>query len=180
MKIFEIINNQPSVTTEGLLIPEFNAIWKADKSKDKKEAFGKLCYIYFIADYKSLYLAYPEELRSDMVAKDYLNLDKYKPTKDVADGIRKYRELQNTPTMRFLQDNISAMESMGKYFRDIDWDQEDMNGKPKYDITKVSNAVKQAGGIIDNIEKLKEKVQKEQTIGSKARGGTTGGLLEND
>lgn len=179
MKLFELISQQPSITVEGLLIPEFKALYDRDKTKDKSKAFKEMCYLYFTCDYKSLYLAYDIDMREEMIRKDYLDNDqKWKPDKLVQEAIKKYRELQNTPTMRFLQDNISAMESMGKYFREIDWEKTDDNGKAIYDITKVSNAVKQAGGIIDNIEKLREKVAKEQSVGGRARGGSSGGLLE--
>ncbi len=178
MRVFEIIGNQPTITVEGLLIPEFKAIWNREKTKDKARALNEMCYIYFSTDAKSFYLAYDNETREEMIKKDYFGDTKWKPDQLVLDAIKKYKELQNTPTMRFLQANKNAMESMSNYFNNIDWDEADMNGKPKYDITKVSNAVKQAGGIIDNIDKLTEKVAKEQSIGGKARGQSSGGLLE--
>lgn len=149
-----------------------------DKSKDKVTAFKYFQYIYFSTDYKSLYNTYDKELKDEMLKRDYIGDLKWEPSKEVIAAINKYKELQNTPTMRFLEDNKFAMESMGKYFRNINWDESDDNGKPKYDITKVANAVKTAGGIIDNIDKLIDKVAKEQAIGSKVRGNTTGGLLE--
>lgn len=169
MKLFELIANNPVATVEALMIPEF-----------KKLSFKELQYCYYSADYKSIYLSYDKETREERLKTDFIGDIKWKPTKEVLSAIEKYKELQRTPTMRFLEDNQSAMESMGKYFRNIDWDASDENGKPKYDITKVSNAVKQAGGIIDNIEKLKEKVAKEQAMtNNRARGTGSGGLLEN-
>jgi len=169
MRIFELIANSPVATVEALMIPEF-----------KKLNFKELQYVYFAADYKSIYLSYDKVTREERLRDDFIGDKKWKPSKDVLAAIAKYKELQRTPTMRFLEDNQLAMESMGEYFRKINWDQSDENGKPKYDITKVSNAVKQAGGIIDNIEKLKEKVAKEQAMtGNRQRGNSEGGLLEN-
>lgn len=179
MKIFEIQNNIPIVTIECLLVPEFKKIWKADKSKDKTNAFNLFCYIYFSIDYKSLYLSFDKETREERLLEDYIGDKNWKPTQDVLAAMKKYQEFQNTPTMRFLQDNLDAMESMGKYFRSIDWEETTEKGIVKYDITKVATAVKNAGGIIDNIEKLRDKVKKELSLeGSKARGAGTGGLLE--
>lgn len=179
MKIFELQSGQPTITTEALLIPQFLDVYNSDKSKDKDIAYKQLTYIYFSSDYKSIYLSYDQSIREEMLKKDFIGDTKWKPTKEVLAAIDKYKELQRTPTMRFLEDNQSAMESMGEYFRNIDWEETDQMGKPKYDITKVTNAVKQAGGIIDNIEKLKEKVAKEQAMNdSKARGQGTGGLME--
>lgn len=178
MKLFEIQNNFPVVTTECLMIEPFKTIWKRDKSKNKDKAYGELQYVYFSSDFKSLYLAFDKDIREERLIDDFIKDKKWKPDQFVKDAIKKYKEFQNTPTMRFLQANQDAMESMAEYFSNIDWDQE-FNGKAKYDITKVSGAVKQAGGIIDNIEKLKEKVAKEQSLSStKARGDSVGGIME--
>lgn len=182
MKVFEIINNSPIVTVECLLIPEFLEIWKRDKTENKDIAYSELQYIYFKSDYKSLYLAFDSETREEKLLEDFIKKKNWKPDKVILKAIEKYKELQNTPTMRFLQANQEAMESLTDYYSNIDWDELDASGKrPKYDITKVSGSVKQAGGIIDNIEKLKEKVAKEQSVNEgRARGNSTGGLLEFD
>ncbi len=181
MRLFELVSNQPVITLEGLMIPEFKKIYEKDKSKDKSIAFKQLTYIYFKTDYKSLYLALPEEEREERLLEDFIGDTKWKPDQDVIKAIEKYKVFQNTPTMRFLQDNQSAMESMGKYFREIDWDKTNDKGTPIYSISQVSTAVKNAGSIIDNIEKLKDKVAKEQSLSDSVnRGGGTGGLLEFD
>lgn len=179
MKIFELVSNSPIVTTEALLIPEFKKIWDDDKSKDKTQAFKYFCYIYFSTDYKSIYLGYDSEIREERLLEDFIGDLKWKPTTEVLNAINKYKELQNTPTMRFLISNRNIMESIGKYYDSVDWEAEDKAGKPKYDITKISNSVKQAGGIIDNIAKLEERVKKEQaTTDIIARGGGVGGEFE--
>lgn len=180
MKIFEIQNNFPTVTTECLMLSPFKEIWERDKTKDKVKAYGELQYIYFSADFKSLYLAFDKDVREERLVDDFIKIKGWKPDELVLAAIKKYREFQNTPTMRFLQANQDAMESLTEYYSNIDWDALDATGKkPKYDITKVSGSVKQAGDIINNIEKLKEKVAKEQSLSKdKSRGQKVGGLLE--
>ncbi len=178
MRLFETSNNQPVVTTECLLIPEFKKIWDSDKSKDKTTAYKQFCYIYFMTDHKSLYNSYDTETKEEIVKRDYIGDEKWKPTKEVLAAITKYQEFQNTPTMKFLDANKNAMNSLTKYFNEIDWNELDESGKPKYKVKEVTSAVKDAGGIIDNIDKLIEKVAKEQSLGSKVRGGSVGGLME--
>lgn len=180
MKLFEIQNNFPTATVECLMISPFKEIWNRDKTKEKSKAYGELQYIYFSSDFKSLYLAFDKEVREERLVDDFIKIKGWKPDQLVVDGMAKYREFQNTPTMRFLQANQSAMESLTEYYLGIDWNELDATGKkPKYDITKVSGSVKQAGDIINNIEKLKEKVAKEQNLNKdKARGDRSGGLLE--
>lgn len=179
MKLFEVVSNFPVVTTECLMIPPFKEIWERDKSEDKKKAYGELQYIYFSTDFKSLYLAFDKETREERLLEDFIKDKKWKPDQLVLQGIKKYQEFQNTPTMRFLQANLEAMESMSDYFSNINWDEATPKGMPKYKLSEVSTAVKNAGGIIDNIEKLKAKVAKEQSLTNVThRGGGTGGLLE--
>lgn len=181
MRLFELTNNQPTITVECLLIPEFKALWDRDKTKDKSKAYNELRFIYFSTDFKSLYLAIDEEDRFEKLVDDFISIKNWKPDKLILDAINKYKEFQNTPTMRFLEDNQAAMESMGKYFRNIDWKEVNDKGTPIYSISQVSTAVKNAGAIIDNIEKLKDKVAKEQSLTNTVnRGGGTGGLMEFD
>ncbi len=179
MRLFELVNGQPVITLEALLIPQFAKIQNRDKTKDKSKSFKEFCYIYFSTDFKSLYLSIDAEVRSTKLAEDFMGDSKWKPDKDILDACDKFKEFQHTPSMRFLDANIFAMESMAKYFRNINWDEANDRGIPKYKITEVSTAVKNAGGIIDNIEKLREKVAKEQSLSKdQYRGGGTGGLRE--
>lgn len=180
MRLFELSGNFPTVTAECLMIPPFKEIWERDKTKEKTKAYGELHYIYFSADFKSVYLAFDKTTREERLVDDFIKIKGWKPDQLVLEGIKKYKDFQNTPTMRFLQANQDAMESLTEYYSNIDWDELDATGKKaKYDITKVSGSVKQAGDIINNIEKLKEKVAKEQNLGkNQARGGGSGGLLE--
>lgn len=178
MKLFELQSNEPVITAEALLIPVFAVIWRRDKSKNKDIATKELAYVYFSTDYKSLYLG--KEDKEGRLKKEIIGNINWIPNKEVLEAIEVYKYLQNTPTMKFLESNQKVMESIGEYFNNVDWDKLDGSGKrPKYDITKVANAVKQAGGIIDNIEKLKAKVAKEQSMNTNtARGKSEGGDLE--
>jgi hypothetical protein len=179
MKLFELVSNEPIVNVEALLIPQFKAIWDADKSKNKTTAHKELSYVYFSADFKSIYLSYDPSVRLERLNTDIMDNPVYKPSRFVVEAIKKYEELQNTPTMRFLQANRKAMESMESYFNSIDWEEETSKGQPKYKITEITRAVKEAGGIIDNINKLEDKVKKELAMSdTKARGGGVGGDLE--
>jgi hypothetical protein len=179
MKLYEQHNGKPIITEDALRIPQFKKILERDKSKDKTQAYKEFDYIYFKCHFKSLYLSYDATIREQKLVEDFIGIKGWKPDKDLEEAITKFKELQNTASLRFLQANENAMESMCSYFNNINWEEEDSKGRPKYDITKVSNATKQAGGIIDNIEKLKEKVSKEQSLSnSRARGDSVGGLLE--
>ncbi len=179
MKLFELNHQTPSITTEALLIPEFKKLWDRDKSKDKSKAFNELSYIYFATDYKSLYLTYDDDYRLEKLGQDFMKDPKFKPDKDMISAMDKYKELQKTPSMSFLEDARNAVSSIRKYFRGIDWTERDQSGKATYKIKEVTSALKDCEGILTTLDKLTEKVAKEQSLNGRARGGSTGGLLEN-
>ena len=72
MAVFTIENNVVKVNPEMLLIPEFKDIWDRDKSKDKGIAYKELAFVYFLADYKSVYTAYSPEEREDKIKQDFI------------------------------------------------------------------------------------------------------------
>ena len=170
MKVFEIINNSPIVTVECLLIPEFLEIWKRDKTENKDIAYSELQYIYFKSDYKSLYLAFDSETREEKLLEDFIKKKNWKPDKVILKAIEKYKELQNTPTMDFLESVKNAMVNMTDYFNNVNFKERDSKGVPIYKPEIVTRCAKDAGGIVDSIDKLKAKIKVEIYESDMARG----------
>lgn len=174
--MFVIENNEPVITTECLLIPEFKNIWDRDKSKDKSKAYKELIYVYFATDFKSLYLSYID--KDERLAEDYMGNEKWKPDQMILKACQKYEELQQTPTMNFLKAARHAMQETENYFLNIDYTERDSKGNPVYKVTEVTKALKDCSGVKDTLDKLLEAVKKEQSNGSRARGDSIGGLYE--
>ena len=78
MRIFQQKDNNIIVSPEVLTIPEFSAIWKADKTKDKVEAFKAFTYIYHTVDYNSPYSNYPKDKKDESIKQDMLGDPEYK------------------------------------------------------------------------------------------------------
>lgn len=178
MDIFTITNNSPAITPEALMIPEFNKIYKRDKSKDKNKALKELAYIYYSMDYKSNYLSYSKDLREERLNEDFMEDKKYKPDQMILEAMKKYEQLQQTPTMNYLKAARNAMEETEKYFNGIDYSERDVRGNAIYKVTEVTKALKDSYGVKDTLDKLMEAVKKEQSNSNQARGGGSGGLYE--
>ena len=178
MNIFTIEGLSPTITAEGLLIPEYKAIWDADKSKDKKDAINRLAYVYFATDYKSIYLSFTKAIRDERLGEDFMQDPKYRPDMLVQAAINKYEQLQQTPTMNFLKAARHAMQETENYFMNIDYTERDTRGNAVYKGTEVTKMLKDCAGIKDSLDKLEEAVKKEQSNGAIARGGGSGGLFE--
>lgn len=160
MSIFSL-ENHAIVIDPGLLpIPEFKVLWDRDKDKNKATAYKELCFVYYMADYKSPYNNIEEELREDRVREDYIRDAEWKPDIYVQDAIDKYRLLQETPTMRLLESAKVATAKLASYFREA---------SPE-DKQYTSN-LDRLGKIVESIDKLEQKVKLEQASDVRIRGG---------
>lgn len=179
MKLFELQSGKPIITLEALLIPEFKKLYDRDKTKDKSKVFKELSYIYFKTDYKSLYLSYEEDMREELLVKDFIGEKGWKPDKDIILAINKYKDFQKTPSIGFLEDAMMAVNATRKYFREVDYSERDIKGNPVYKVKEVTASLKDCEGVLNTLEKLKKKIEIEQQLSdNKARGGGAGGHFE--
>jgi hypothetical protein len=63
-----------------------------------------------------------------------------------------------------------AANTVGTFLRTVDLTEEDRNGKPKYQVSQITAALKNLEGIVTNIQNLQKKVDSEIQEGGKARG----------
>jgi len=178
MKLFTLSSNYPIISPEALLIDDFAKIWNRDKTKDKSVATKELAYVYFLSDYKSIYNTYPSEIKEERIIEDVFK-GKFKPDKLVLTAIDKYNELHNTFNMRFLKSARYAAEKSMEYYNNVDYTEKDPKGNFVYKIKEVNASIKDCSGILDALDKLIDKVSKEQQLQeAKQRGGGEGGFFE--
>ena len=119
MRIFEIISNQPRVTTEGILT--FQELYDRDTTKDKSVFFQEMEYIYFSTDYKSYYTGLNVDIREKEVIKHYIKVPGWKPDALVKAGVERYKQLQKTESLGLLEDARYALEKIRGYYKSIDF-----------------------------------------------------------
>jgi hypothetical protein len=165
MKILNLENGQINITEELLIIPEFKAIW--DKHKDKEKARKEFLYIYFYADSNSPYKNYDPKDRQNELIKDYsINVDSITEA-----GINKYKDLNYTFNMRYLEAAMEAANKTIGYFKQVDYSLIDIKGNPVYRVKEVTDALKNCMGVITTLESLRDKIESENIVNSKIRGG---------
>ena len=177
MKLFEIKNSQPVVTTECILT--FKDLYDRDSSERKERFFQEVEYVYFSCDYKSYYLSYQPEERQAKIIEDYIKIPGWKPDVVVEKAIQKYKELQKTQSLGLLEDARYALEKIRGYYRGIDFKQRDVKGGSVYKIKEVTGSIGDISKMIESIDKLEHKVQKEEELNSKTRGGGRGSFFED-
>ncbi|MEK6882134.1 MAG: hypothetical protein AABY22_21130 [Nanoarchaeota archaeon] len=163
MRVFEIINNKPSVTIEGILT--FNELYQRDTSKNKEVFFQELEFIYFCYDNKSFF----KGKEKDVIA-TYIKIPNWKPDALVKKGIELYKQIIHTDSLGFLEDAEFACNKLREYWRGIDYTKRDTKGNLLYKPTEVSRSIKDSADMLDSIKNLKEKVMKEQELSMSVKG----------
>jgi hypothetical protein len=155
--IFTIRDDQPTITPEGLFIPEFRAIWDADKTEDKSTAIRQLAYVYHMASWGSAYANLGPE-REKEVRKDYLK--KGRLTTKMQAAIHKYQKLQETQEVRLLNAALSMCDKLSIHFENINFDEIDDRGQLVHDSRKAVQNIKDVGKMVESLTKLRKDVQK--------------------
>jgi len=157
MNLFTVDHNRVIATPEALLIKEFKDIWEDDSTRTKAKAVEEFAYVYYMADYQSVYRQYDPEIRGERVKKDVISKKSWKPDDRIETAIKKYNELQQTASMGVLQDARVALHKIRKYFRTVDVTT-DKTGR--FTETLINN-VSKLGGLIKGLKTLEEMVEKE-------------------
>lgn len=173
MKIFDIENGEVKLKASSLAIPEFNNIWKSDTSEGKLDAYKKISYITFLCDASldNQYRNYSEDDRIKVLKKDFFGDENYKEDEDIKNAIKKYREMQETVSVRLLRSAKKATDQLSGYFESVNFSETDSYGKPKYSARDVSSNLKEIGIIVKSLSALEKQVKEEQASSGKVRGG---------
>jgi hypothetical protein len=157
LSIFEVRDDQPRITAEGLFIPEFLAVWNSDKSKDKTTAQLKLAYVFHMSSYTSAYANLGPQ-RYEEVYKDYLAKKKIKVDAKMEAAIEKYKKLQETAEVRALDAALVLCDKLSAHFKSIDLSQTDKSGKLIHDSRKLMMNLEKVGKVVESLTKMRKDV----------------------
>ena len=198
MGIFIEENHKIIIAPEIKLVPKIADLIARDKSKDKRDSFKELSYVYFVTDYKSPYYIYPRDERRQRV-KIELGFDPdWNPDQLLEDVAFVYDEMQKTPSIstlvairESLMTSTKVIEALRSRIEDrlikfnTPSEVEDAPDELE-DITNIVAAVSSLLVLADKLPKaistmtdLEEKVKKEQSDDRKIRGGGSINAFEN-
>ena len=174
MGLLTLQEHQLVLDPDALAIPAMRKIWDRDEDKEKHTAFRELLFVYYVCDFKSPYANYPEKEKVDKVIHDIMAKG-WKPDPELEHLIQEYKDNQemNSPSLRLLKASRESVHKLADWLHNIDY-----TGDDAMDPAKVAKTLGEVGKIIDSLNKLEEKVKKEITTASRARGGGQKGLYE--
>lgn len=150
--------------------------------RKKKLALMELLFIYFFTDPRSPYWENIKDLDNRILrVKEVVGLpSEWVIDADLEAAIKFYaNEIQEDFDVQYLENSIRAAEKTKEWLKDVDYSLRDMKGKPIYIPKEVVNTIKESGGVIEGLKKLREKVYKTLTMNPKIRGGGTIGRYES-
>jgi hypothetical protein len=171
MRLIQIENFELQVTPEALLVKPIRRLWNADRSAKKEVFYQQMSYMYHMVDPRSgySYITNEEERREAIIEQEGLPSD-FKPNQYLEDAMKIYKKLTTTMSQELLNAALIGAAKVSEFLKEVDLNDEDDKGRPKYQVSSITAALKNVEGIVTSLQNLQKKVDTEIQESSKARG----------
>ena len=171
MKLIEYSDYQIKIADEALLVRPIRRLFNADRSERKEKFLQQMSYLYFVCDPRSSYsyILDEEERKQAVIQQEGLPSD-FKPSEFLLEAMEIYKKHTMTVSQKLLSDALVGANSVGTFLRTVDLTETDDKGRPKYQVSQITAALKNLEGIINTIQTLQKKVEQEIVDNGKARG----------
>lgn len=172
MKLIKIENFQLTIADEALLVKPIRKLWNQDRSASKELFYKQMSYLYFMVDPRSTYSYILNENERAKTIIEQEGLDKnFTPSPLLQEAMEIYKKHTVTPSQELLNAALVAANTVSTFLKNPDiLNEEDDKGRPKYQISAITTALKNVEGIVTSLQNLQSKVENELTEQSKARG----------
>lgn len=172
MKLISTEGYQLHIADEALLIKPIRKLYNQDRSASKEQFYRQMSYLYFMIDPRSTY-AYildPEERAKNIIAQEGLDPN-FKPSPLLEEAMDVYKKHTITPSQELLNAALIAANTVSVFLKNPNiLTEEDDKGRPKYQISAITTALKNVEGIVTSLQNLQKKVENEILEQSKTRG----------
>lgn len=169
--MFDIQGGTIKFSTEDLAIPPFKHHYNS--AEDKQQALKEIEYVIWLHKWNTPYEAYPVNERASIVAKDVFQDDKYVPTAEVQELIKRFNEFQETPGTRLLSASQTAAEGLIAALNDYSQGNMDIDTA-----IKVTRILKDVGNIVKSLDVAMKQAKAEQLETGRIKGGGIIGRYE--
>lgn len=171
MRLIKYEDFQIKLADEAFLVRPIRRLFHQDRSERKETFWRQISFMYFMVSPASSYsyIIDMEERAAEIIKQEGLPSD-FKPSDLLKEAMEIYRKLTITPSQELLQSSIIGAKKVGDFLRDVDLTEE-INGKPKYQVSTITAALKDVEKIISSLQALQKKVEQElEEESGKARG----------
>lgn len=169
--MFDIRGNKIILNTDDLAIPPFKNYYNS--AADKQQALKEIEFVIWRYKWNTPYEAYPENERTQRVAKDIFGSEQYTPSAGVQELAKRFNEFQETPGTRLLSASQTAAEGLIKALNEYSSGMMDIDTA-----IKVTRILKDVGNIVKSLDIAMKQAKAEQLETGRVKGGGTIGLYE--
>ena len=173
MRLIKYEDFQIKLADEAFLVRPIRRLWHQDRSAQKEQFWRQMAFLYFTVSPASSYsyILDPEERAAEVIKQEGLPED-FKPTPLLVEAMQIYRKLTITPSQKLLESSLIAADTVSKFLSDPTiLERTDDKGRPLYQISSITAALKNVEGIVNSLQTLQKKVEAElEEDSGKARG----------
>ncbi len=173
MKLIKYEDFQIKLADEAFLVRPIRRLLHQDRSERKENFWRQMAFLYFTISPASSYsyILDPEERAKAVIEQEGLPAD-FRPSELLLEAMQIYRKLTITPSQKLLEASLKAADTVSKFLSDPGiLDKTDDKGRPLYQISSVTAALKNVEGIVNSLQTLQKKVEAElEEDSGKARG----------
>ena len=172
MKLIKYEDYQIKLADEAFLVRPIRRLFNADRSERKEQFWRQMSYMYFMINPASSYsyILDLDERSEQIIQQEGLPCD-FRPSEMLREAMEIYRKLTITPSQELLESALIGAKKVGDFLRTVDLTEEDDKGKPKYQVSTITSALKDVEKIVSTLQTLQKKVEQElQDDQGKARG----------
>lgn len=179
IKLFKRDGYEIKVEPEALLLKPFKKIWNRDRSKDKNRAMQELGFIYFVCDPRSDYQYLVDlDTRMESVKQGEGLPNDWAPDQVVKEAMEFYSSFKPTSAL-LLEDTRVAVDKLREHLKNMDFNEVDDKGKPKYTLNTITSTIKQIPELIKGLDEAEKAVTSDIREMSKARGNHEKAVMED-
>lgn len=179
IKLFKRDGYEIKVEPEALLLKPFKKIWNRDRSKDKNRAMQELGFIYFVCDPRSDYQYLVDlDTRIESVKQGEGLPNDWTPDQTVKEAMEFYSSFKPTSAL-LLEDTRVAVDKLREHLKNMDFNEVDDKGKPKYTLNTITSTIKQIPELIKGLDEAEKAVTSDIREMSKARGNHEKAIMED-
>ena len=162
MHLVSFDNYELKISPEALLVKPIRDLYRKDTMRNKDFFYRQMSYIYFMIDPRStyMYITNEEERSKTIIEQESLaNANNvFNISKELEKAMEWYKKHTITTSSLMLQSTLIAADKIRKFLTEVDLTEVDDNGKSKYDVSKITNAMKNVMEIIPKLKELEKKV----------------------
>ena len=171
MKLIEFDGQDFKIADEALLVRPIRELFQKDKSKKKEEFWRQISYLWFMCDPRSTYMYLVDEDARAKEIKIQEGLgDDWEPSALLKEAMDIYRKQAVTTASILLESMRKGIDQLKKFFSEFDLFAVDKSGKPIYQVSTMTGALKQIPELAKALVDAEKALAKDFDTDEKARG----------